>query len=92
MPPPEFARHGGPRQFLCGDVQKVRTACSVESFPIFIRADWVYEMSNVIPCFDDDDHLCREKMYECLVEGCPKKFKGDFQREKHLIDAHRESN
>ncbi len=34
--------------------------------------------------------VCREKMYECLVDGCPKKFKGDFQREKHLIDAHRE--
>ena len=21
----------------------------------------------------------REPMFECLVEGCPKKFKGDFQ-------------
>lgn len=36
------------------------------------------------------DFVHREDMFECLVEGCPKKFKGDFQRERHLIDAHRE--
>ncbi|KAH3762908.1 Zinc finger protein 511-like [Pelomyxa schiedti] len=27
-------------------------------------------------------------MYECLVEGCPKKFKQDFQRRMHLADFH----
>eukprot|EP00961_Rhodomonas_salina_P211443 2854983-Rhodomonas_salina.2 len=30
----------------------------------------------------------RENMYECLVEGCGKKFKGDFQRRWHLINVH----
>merc|ERR1719199_1923491 len=30
----------------------------------------------------------REPMYECLVEGCPKKFKGDFQRHWHLVHVH----
>jgi hypothetical protein len=31
----------------------------------------------------------REPMYECLVEGCPKKFKGDFQRHWHLVNVHK---
>lgn len=30
----------------------------------------------------------REPMYECLVEGCSKKFKGDFQRFWHLVNVH----
>eukprot|EP00960_Hanusia_phi_P068592 766886-Hanusia_phi.AAC.1 len=31
----------------------------------------------------------RENMYECLVEGCGKKFKGDLQRHWHLVNVHR---
>jgi hypothetical protein len=30
-----------------------------------------------------------QKMYECLVEGCGRKFAGNFQRRLHLIDYHK---
>jgi hypothetical protein len=30
-----------------------------------------------------------ESNFLCLVEGCPRTFKGDFQRQRHLIDFHR---
>jgi hypothetical protein len=28
-------------------------------------------------------------MFECLVDGCGRKFKGDYQRQMHLIDSHK---
>jgi hypothetical protein len=28
-------------------------------------------------------------MFECLVDGCGRKFKGDYQRQMHLIDCHK---
>ena len=31
----------------------------------------------------------RENMYECLVEGCGKKFKGELQRHWHLVNLHK---
>lgn len=31
----------------------------------------------------------REPMFECLVDGCGRKFKGDYQRQMHLIDSHK---
>jgi hypothetical protein len=30
-----------------------------------------------------------EPLFRCLVEGCARLFKGDFQRHRHLLDFHR---